>query len=225
MYDLKLSDAIDNLSNEDVNVRKKAINSLIGVTDKKVINPLVEATTDDSFQVRYKAAKILCNMGGVARDKLIEKFKSEHGKIKRASILALKETNDRELIPFFASVVNDDDFGVRKTAIKALDELQPPYYNGRIIDSNETMIQIGKEAVLNGNWKESKILEKAKKFYGNDSDGYGMWIVEVFGVKSSEYEDWIIEKYGRSSGLYGEWIMRTYGRSSAEYKSWLGGYY
>ena len=48
MYDLKLREAIDNLSNEDVNVRKKAINSLIGVTDKKVINPLVEATTDDS---------------------------------------------------------------------------------------------------------------------------------------------------------------------------------
>lgn len=124
MSDLILKEAIDNLSNDDVSVRKEAINDLIGVTDIEAINPLIEATTDDSAQIRFKAAEILGNMGEVARDKLIEKFEASEGKNKRFLTFALKETKDEKVIPYFASAVEDDDFGVRKTAIRALGELQ-----------------------------------------------------------------------------------------------------
>ena len=124
MSDLILKEAIDNLSDDDVSVRKEAVNALIGVTDIEAIDPLIEATTDDNAQIRFKAAEILGNMGEVARDKLIEKFEASEGKNKRFLTFALKETKDEKVIPYFAGAVEDDDFGVRKTAIRALGELQ-----------------------------------------------------------------------------------------------------
>lgn len=113
MSDLILKEAIDNLSDDDVSVRKEAVNALIGVTDIEAIDPLIEATTDDNAQIRFKAAEILGNMGEVARDKLIEKFEASEGKNKRFLTFALKETKDEKVIPYFAGAVEDDDFGVR----------------------------------------------------------------------------------------------------------------
>ena len=100
------------------------IDYLPAPTDIEAIDPLIEATTDDNAQIRFKAAEILGNMGEVARDKLIEKFEASEGKNKRFLTFALKETKDEKVIPYFASAVEDDDFGVRKTAIRALGELQ-----------------------------------------------------------------------------------------------------
>ena len=59
MSDLILKEAIDNLSDDDVSVRKEAVNALIGVTDIEAIDPLIEATTDDNAQIRFKAAENL----------------------------------------------------------------------------------------------------------------------------------------------------------------------
>ena len=81
MSDLILKEAIDNLSDDDVSVRKEAVNALIGVTDIEAIDPLIEATTDDNAQIRFKAAEILGNMGEVARDKLIENLRHQKVKI------------------------------------------------------------------------------------------------------------------------------------------------
>ena len=83
MPNLSMNEAIENLKNEDVSVRKEAIESLIGVTDEAAIDPLIEATTDENAQVRFKAAEILGNMGNVAFDRLVSKFTSETGKNKR----------------------------------------------------------------------------------------------------------------------------------------------
>ena len=89
-----LNDAINNLSSDDVKVRKEAVESLVGVTDEEAIEPLIKATTDESAQVRFKAAEILGSMGDVAVDKLIEEFESAEGKDKRFLAFALKETED-----------------------------------------------------------------------------------------------------------------------------------
>ena len=124
MSNLTMTEAIENLQNEDVSIRKEAIESLIGVTDEEAIDPLIEATTDENAQVRFKAAEILGNMGNVAFDRLVSKFSSESGKNKRFLAFALKETNNEKAIPLFAEAVNDEDFGVRKVSIRALGELQ-----------------------------------------------------------------------------------------------------
>lgn len=124
MSNFTTQEAIENLKNEDVSIRKEAIESLIGVTDESAIDPLIEATTDESAQVRFKAAEILGNMGNVAFDRLVSKFTSESGKNKRFLAFALKETNNEKAIPLFAEAVSDDDFGVRKVSIRALGELQ-----------------------------------------------------------------------------------------------------
>ena len=124
MSNLNFEEAINNLSNDDVKVRKEAIESLIGITDERAIEPLIKATTDDNAQVRFKAAEILGNMGDVAVDKLTEEFKNAEGKDKRFLAFALKETEDKKVIPYFVDAVEDEDFGVRKVAVRALGEFQ-----------------------------------------------------------------------------------------------------
>ena len=119
-----LDEAINNLSNDDVKVRKEAIESLVGITDEQAIEPLIKATTDESAQVRFKAAEILGSMGDVAVDKLIEEFESAEGKDKRFLAFALKETEDEKVIPYFVKATEDEDFGVRKVAVRSLGELQ-----------------------------------------------------------------------------------------------------
>ena len=120
---MTLNEAIDNLSSDDVSVRKEAIESLVGITDEEAIEPLIKATTDENAQVRFKAAEILGNMGDVAVDKLIEEFKNAEGKDKRFLAFALKETEDNKVVPYFVEAIDDEDFGVRKVAVRALGEL------------------------------------------------------------------------------------------------------
>ena len=124
MSNLDFNDAINNLSNDDVKVRKEAIESLVGITDEQAIEPLIKATTDDNAQVRFKAAEILGSMGDMAVGKLIEKFENAEGKYKRFLAFALKETEDKRVIPYFVDATGDEDFGVRKVAVRALGELQ-----------------------------------------------------------------------------------------------------
>ena len=124
MSDLSFEEAINNLSDDDVKVRKEAIESLVGITDEEAIEPVIKATTDESAQVRFKAAEILGNMGDVAVDKLIEEFENAEGKDKRFLAFALKETGDKKVIPYFVEATNDEDFGVRKVAVRSLGELQ-----------------------------------------------------------------------------------------------------
>ena len=76
----KLERELQSLSDDDVKVRKEAIESLVGITDEEAIEPLIKATTDDNAQVRFKAAEILGSMGDVAVDKLIDEFKNAEGK-------------------------------------------------------------------------------------------------------------------------------------------------
>ena len=119
-----LNNAINDLSSDDVKVRKEAIESLVGITDEEAIEPLIKATTDENAQVRFKAAEILGSMGDVAVDKLIEEFENAQGKDKRFLAFALKETEDKKVIPYFVEATEDEDFGVRKVAVRSLGELQ-----------------------------------------------------------------------------------------------------
>ena len=119
-----LNDAINDLSSDDVKTRKAAVESLVGITDEEAIEPLIKATTDDNAQVRFKAAEILGSMGDLAVDKLIDEFTNAQGKDKRFLAFALKETEDKKVIPYFVEATGDEDFGVRKVAVRALGELQ-----------------------------------------------------------------------------------------------------
>ena len=104
---LSIEEAIEALKDGDVATRKMAIESLEKVNDESII-----------------AAEILGNLGDVAVDKLIEEFTKAEGKDKRFLAFALKETEDEKVIPYFVEAIDDDDFGVRKVAVRALGELQ-----------------------------------------------------------------------------------------------------
>lgn len=124
MAPMTIDDAINGLKDENVDVKKECLEFLMNVSDERVIDPLIEATTDDNTQVRFKAAGILGNFGEAAFDKLSLKFENAEGKNKRFLAYALKEMGNKDAIPYFVSAVCDDDFGVRKMSVRALGELQ-----------------------------------------------------------------------------------------------------
>ncbi|MCL2157324.1 MAG: HEAT repeat domain-containing protein [Methanobrevibacter sp.] len=117
-------EAIEKLKDDDVEVRKLAVNSLEGTTDEVAIGPLIEAMKDENTPVRHKAAEILGNMGDVVVDELINIVNSEEGEYKRFASFALKLTGSEKAIDYFASAINDEDFGVRKVAVRSLGELK-----------------------------------------------------------------------------------------------------
>ncbi len=119
-----VDEAISMLKDEDVSVRKEAIKSLERVEDEAIIEPLIEATKDEKPVIRLGAAEILGNFGDVAVDKLIDEFNKETGVNKRFLAVALQKTGSKKAVDCFASVVDDEDFGVRKVAIRGLGELQ-----------------------------------------------------------------------------------------------------
>ncbi len=121
---MNLERIIEDLKDEDVQVRKLAIEKLEGVKDEFIIDDLIIATTDDNAQVRFKAATILGNMGDIAFEKLIKEYEKSEGKNKRFLAFALKETNNPKSINYFVDAIDDEDFGVRKVAIRALGELK-----------------------------------------------------------------------------------------------------
>jgi len=119
-----MEDAIKNLKSDDSKIRLEAIESLEDIKDEVIIDYLIEATTDESAPVRFKASQVLGSMGDLALDKLIKKFKKESGQNKRLLSHALKETRNLKTIDLFVKAVEDEDFGVRKVAIRTLGEFK-----------------------------------------------------------------------------------------------------
>ncbi|WP_283390196.1 HEAT repeat domain-containing protein [Methanobrevibacter woesei] len=124
MAQTTIDDAINGLKDDDVNIKMDSLEYLMNVNDEIAIDPLIEATTDDNTQVRFKAAGILGNFGDVAFDKLTDKFENAEGKNKRFLAYALKEMGNSNAIPYFVDAIDDEDFGVRKMSVRALGELQ-----------------------------------------------------------------------------------------------------
>lgn len=119
-----VEEAIEKLNDSDVEVRKNAVNSLDGTTDEAAIDPLIEAMKDENTPVRHKAAEILGNMGDVVVERLLTIVNNEEGEYKRFASFALKLTGSNEAIDYFASAIYDEDFGVRKVAVRSLGELK-----------------------------------------------------------------------------------------------------
>ena len=119
-----VDEALEKLNDNNVKVRKQAVNSLEGTRDEITIGPLIEAMKDENTPVRHKAAEILGNMGEVVVNQLIHIVNSEKGEYKRFASFALKLTGSNEAIDYFASAIHDEDFGVRKIAVRSLGELK-----------------------------------------------------------------------------------------------------
>ena len=58
MAQTTIDDAINGLKDDDVNIKMDSLEYLMNVNDEIAIDPLIEATTDDNTQVRFKAAGI-----------------------------------------------------------------------------------------------------------------------------------------------------------------------
>ncbi|MDR1721801.1 MAG: HEAT repeat domain-containing protein [Methanobrevibacter sp.] len=121
---LSKDDAISKLKDEDVEVRKLAVNSLEGVTDEDLILPLIETLNDENTPVKYKAAELLGAIGEPAVEPLLEVVKKEDGEYKRYASSALKLTASPKAVEYFVEALDDEDWGVRKVAVRSLGELK-----------------------------------------------------------------------------------------------------
>lgn len=121
---LSMEEAIAKLTDDDVEVRKLAVNSLEGVKDEEVIEPLILAMNDKNTPVRHKAADNLGKIGESVVDRLIEVVNKEDGEYKRFASFALKTTGSKKVVDYFAEAIHDEDFGVRKIAVRSLGELK-----------------------------------------------------------------------------------------------------
>ena len=130
---MDIENAIQGLNDENVAVRKEAIEQLVNCKDKTIIDPLIKAVTDENAQVRFKAAEILGNFGDDALDKLITQFESASGKNKRedfgvrkVAIRGLGELHAEEKLNSIAKGLEDDDWGVRLATVYALGDIATP---------------------------------------------------------------------------------------------------
>ena len=140
--------------------------------DESIIDPLIKATTDDNAQIRFKAAEILGSMGDVAVDKLIKEFNSQNGKNKRFLAFALKESENNKVVPYFVDALDDDDFGVRKVAVRALGELQAHEELNSIakcLDDDDWGVKLATIHAL-GDLASNESIELIKKARRNESD-------------------------------------------------------
>lgn len=121
---LSVDEAIIKLTDDDVEMRKLAVNSLEGIDDEAVVEPLIKAMQDENTPVRHKAAENLGKMGESVVDRLLEVVNNEEGEYKRFASFALKGTGSEKAIDYFSKSLHDEDFGVRKIAVRSLGELK-----------------------------------------------------------------------------------------------------
>lgn len=116
---------IKQLTDDDVNVRKNAADGLAEIKDDEtIIEPLINALSDENSQVRFKSSQALGNVGEIAVDPLIEAAKSEEdGEVKRYILEAIKKIGSLKSVDYFIEALDDDDWGVKKVAARALGEL------------------------------------------------------------------------------------------------------
>jgi HEAT repeat protein len=135
---LSMEEAIAKLTDDDVEMRKLAVNSLDGIEDESIVEPLILAMNDENAPVRHKAAEKHGKMGESVVDRLIEVANKETGEYKRFASFAIKGTGSEKAIDYFASNIHDEDFGVRKVAVRSLGELKA---TDKIEDITEIMLE------------------------------------------------------------------------------------
>ncbi|MDR0911506.1 MAG: HEAT repeat domain-containing protein [Methanobrevibacter sp.] len=129
-----VEEAIMKLNDEDVEVRKIAVESLEHINNDNIVDPLIVALCDENTIVKHKAAEILGQMGEIAVDKLIDKVNNSEGDEKRFASFALKGTGSKKAIEYFSNSLEDEDWGVRKIAIRSLGELKATEYIDKIAE-------------------------------------------------------------------------------------------
>jgi len=114
---------LEELKNEDPEVRKEAAESLGECQDAGAVEPLIKALDDDNPHVRFASAKSLGNIGEPAIEPLVNILKNEEGNIRRYATLALKDIKSDKVVDQLVDALNDEDWSVRKFAAKALGEI------------------------------------------------------------------------------------------------------
>jgi len=132
---LSMEKSMAKLADGDVEVRKLAVNSLEGIKNEKIIESLIKSMNDENIHVKHKAAENLGKMGDLVVDRLIEVVNKEEGEYKKFASFALKTTGSEKAIDYFSQSINDENFGVRKIALRALGEL-------KAIDKIDDIIEI-----------------------------------------------------------------------------------
>ena len=116
---------IKSLRDEDWRVRKTAIEILLDIRGKAVIEELINTLyCEDSANARNSAIEALISLGAEATDYLIEAFKTTNTDVKKFIIDILGSTGDLKALPLLLKALDDKDENVRASAVEHLGNIR-----------------------------------------------------------------------------------------------------
>jgi HEAT repeat protein len=121
---LSVHDAIAKLNDNNIEIRKLAVDNLKEIDDEKLIPILIDKLHDESPLIKHEIAKILGSMGELAVNPLIDAVKNGDGEFKKFVSFALKETSSEKAIDYFIDSLDNEDWAIRKIAVRSLGELK-----------------------------------------------------------------------------------------------------
>ncbi len=114
---------LEALHNDDERIRGNAASALGETGDSRVVEPLIAAVKDPSWETRWKAAEALGKMGDQRAIKpLIEALKDEVSPIREQAAWALGKMNSVSVVEPLIATLKDPDLKVRRVAALALGE-------------------------------------------------------------------------------------------------------
>ncbi|MBN1269640.1 MAG: HEAT repeat domain-containing protein [Kiritimatiellae bacterium] len=113
------------LQDADERRRVTAANALGDINDARAAPYLVHTLDDPYFTVRHAAARALARMGPQAEEALLRGIEKSTGRARRHIIMTLGEMRSRRAVRPLRRLLQDEDWGVRGDAARALRMIDP----------------------------------------------------------------------------------------------------
>jgi len=154
--DLVISELVDVLKNEDVDVNVRIITLMllkeIGPAAQKAVPYLIEALNDKDFQVRLWSANALVNIDSSIAvpkvfDVLMEALNQDYYRATSIMLLGKIGPQAKESIPYLQQALKDDDWQTRHEAARSLVKIDPDFSTNPAIDVLIDDLKNGDETV------------------------------------------------------------------------------
>lgn len=180
---------IEDLEDENQDVRMRAAESLGEIKDSRAVEPLISALSDVELTVQTKAAEALVNIGAPAFKPLIASLNNKNLYIRYQAKFILNQIDPnwhesiaaKMAILDFIATLKDADSSVRAASAEALGESKDlntvQYLVARLMDESPYVRKAAREALnqIDRSWRESSgainaVPELVTALKANDSD-------------------------------------------------------
>jgi HEAT repeat protein len=123
---------------EDPSVRQKAAQALGNMRDPALIEPLIDALRDESWQVRWDAAEALSKVGKPAVEPLILLLKDQDADVREKAAEALRKIGSVASVEPLLEALKEQDRGERWNPAEALAKMGDQVLIQALLDDDAT---------------------------------------------------------------------------------------